>query len=391
MRKTKSAASLPEHLYYDSRRNTYRIKLVTGKFKSLGVNREIAISIAKEYNRLARSSVGLTAESLLEEQDLLNEQPFSKEVDRLLHRIFQEERPSAVIKKVMRNDADRVKVFFIKTPGSQIKLEHVTEYLEHYHANSSAEVYNRKISWLKKLFSYAIDEGFMEFNPAVLKKKRRLDDKKRKRLKIEWFKEIHDAAPLWLKTAMDLSLQTSHSRAEISRIKYKIYDIKSKTCGCCWHKQPKLTANGLEYGKMYIHRRKVTNKDAANVAIPIGEKLKGIIDRSRDSLVSEYIVHRLPIKCCNKLSKDVKHLTQVSPTLISKTFSKIRDQVGCCNHLTMAERPTFHEIRALSAFLYNSNGVNPQARMAHTDAKSTQIYTKNHIDWVEVPYAEIEL
>lgn len=37
-------------------------------------------------------------------------------------------------------------------------------------------------------------------------------------------------------------------------------------------------------------------------------------------------------------------------------------------------------------------GISPNTiyhRMAHSDAKSTQIYTRNHIDWVHVPHAEI--
>ncbi|QZO15726.1 integrase [Pseudoalteromonas piscicida] len=40
--------------------------------------------------------------------------------------------------------------------------------------------------------------------------------------------------------------------------------------------------------------------------------------------------------------------------------------------------------------MFNSQGVDPQSRMAHTDAKSTKIYTQNHVEWVEVPFAEIK-
>ena len=51
--------NLPEHVYYDTRYGTYRIKLVDGKFKSLGSNREVAIAIAKEYNRITRPTVSV--------------------------------------------------------------------------------------------------------------------------------------------------------------------------------------------------------------------------------------------------------------------------------------------------------------------------------------------
>ncbi|WP_017445687.1 hypothetical protein [Gayadomonas joobiniege] len=54
-----------------------------------------------------------------------------------------------------------------------------------------------------------------------------------------------------------------------------------------------------------------------------------------------------------------------------------------------AARPTFHEIRALSIHLYSEAGYDPQARAAHTDSKSTRIYQRGHVDWVEVPAGEV--
>ncbi len=268
-------------------------------------------------------------------------------------------------------------------------MQHVNDYLNEYHADATANVQNRKVSWLKKLFTYAIDESLMEVNPANLKMRKRIEGKKRQRLKKEWYDAIYAAAPLWLQTAMDLSLQTTHARLEITRIKYKIYTPTQKVCGCRWFKEPELTENGLVHGTLYIHRQKVAQKEAAHVAIPIGETLKKIIDRSRDRLKSEYVVHRLPDRSIDVISKLKKHSTQVTPDYLSRSFSKVRDEVGCCDHLKFEQRPTFHEIRSLAAHIFDINGVDPQARMAHTDAKSTKIYTQNHIDWVEVPLAEI--
>lgn len=39
----------------------------------------------------------------------------------------------------------------------------------------------------------------------------------------------------------------------------------------------------------------------------------------------------------------------------------------------MEERPTFHEIKALAAYFFDSQGDGPPARMALTDSKSTKI------------------
>ncbi len=132
-------------------------------------------------------------------------------------------------------------------------------------------------------------------------------------------------------------------------------------------------------------------KEASHVAIPIGEKLKQIVDSSRDSVASPYIVHRLPKRRPNKISAEVQHPTQVAPDYLSRAFSDLRDKVGVAAHLTMEERPTFHEIRALAAHLFKTNGLDPQARMAHSDAKSTKVYTQNHVEWVEVPHGEIAI
>jgi hypothetical protein len=55
----------------------------------------------------------------------------------------------------------------------------------------------------------------------------------------------------------------------------------------------------------------------------------------------------------------------------------------------MDERPTFYEIRALAAHLLDKQGIDPKGRMAHSDAKSTKIYTQNYFDWVVVPHGEI--
>jgi hypothetical protein len=112
---------------------------------------------------------------------------------------------------------------------------------------------------------------------------------------------------------MDLALQTTHARLEVSRIKYSIKEPKTGVCGCVWFEQPE---NNI-YGTLYIHRQKVQKKEASHVAIPIGEELKRIIDESRDSVASPYVVHRIPERN-NKRSKEVSHPTR--STRLSKPF-----------------------------------------------------------------------
>ncbi|WP_294834159.1 hypothetical protein [uncultured Gilliamella sp.] len=377
---------LPDYLVYDKSKKQYRFTLTNGVRKLMGANKSRAIAIAIEYNNRMRYKNILSTETLVIESggDKGEYQPFSHHIDHLMERIFKEEKLSERVKQGLINDSIRAKEFFSAIASTDIDLEHVNLYLKQYHANGSAEVQNRKVMFLKKLFSYAVDESIMMDNPATRKKLKKLDGKKRKRLSIEDFIRIKNHAPLWLKTAMELSLQTAQARLEVSRIKYSIKSPSYGESGCIWLDTP---LNGI-YGTLYINRQKTKDKEAAHIAIPIGEQLKRIIDNSRDLVLSPYVVHRMPEKA-TKINKNVDHFTQVDAGYLSKAFSAIRDEIGVMGNLPIEYRPTFHEIRALSAHLFEQQGINPQARMAHSDEKSTKIYTKNHIEWVEVPHAQI--
>jgi len=378
---------LPDFLFFDKDRGVYKFTLVTGKKKTLGKDRVMAIAIAREYNARMRPESIPTIDGLIRESGGINGEalPFSDHVEHILERAIKDERPSDSTLEDWRNDALRVKQFFVNIPACDIELEHVNAFINEFHADASANVQNRKVSFLKKLFSYAVDESLMMDNPATRKKMRRVDEKARQRLSLDSFKAIHRAADLWLKTAMDLAMQTTHARLEVSRIRYSIKEPKNGVCGCVWLDTPE---NGL-YGTLYIHRQKVQKKEASHVAIPIGEELKRIIDNSRDNIASPFVVHRIPERNV-KPSKEVTHPTQVAPDYLSRAFSAVRDDLHLYDHLAVKERPTFHEIRALAAFLFDKSGIDPQGRMAHSDAKSTKIYTQNHIDWVVVPHGEIK-
>lgn len=377
---------LPDYLVYDKSKKQYRFTLINGVRKLMGANKSRAIAIAIEYNNRMRYKNILSTETLVMESggDKGEYQPFSNHIDHLMERIFKEEKLSERVKQGLINDSIRAKEFFSTIASTDIDLEHVNLYLKQYHANGSAEVQNRKVMFLKKLFSYAVDESIMMDNPATRKKLKKLDGKKRKRLSLEDFIRIKNHAPLWLKTAMELSLQTAQARLEVSRIKYSIKSPSYGESGCIWLDTPN---NGI-YGTLYINRQKTKDKEAAHIAIPIGEQLKRIIDDSRDNVLSPYVVHRMPEKA-TKQNKSVDHFTQVDASYLSKAFSAIRDEIGIMRNLPIEYRPTFHEIRALSAHLFEQQGINPQARMAHSDEKSTKVYTKNHIEWVEVPHAQI--
>lgn len=242
---------LPDFLYYDSSKKQYRLTLVNGVRKNIGADKSIAI--AREYKNIMRPERAVSVKSLITDSGGINGEslPLAEHFDRLFKRIIRDEQPSKSTLSDWIKDAERVKAFFKDIPSAEITLEHVNGFIAEYHADASANVQNRKVGFLKKIFSYAMDESLMLDNPAERKKMKRVDSKR------------------------------------------------------------------------------------------------------------------------------------------SRGFSKVRGKVGVGAHLEPDERPTFHEIRALAAFMFKQRGFDPQARMAHSDAESTKIYTENHVDWVEVPHCEI--
>lgn len=142
---------------------------------------------------------------------------------------------------------------------------------------------------------------------------------------------------------------------------------------------------------MRILRVKVKKNKAAKVEIPITNKLKEIILLSKkDNIESPYIVHRIKSRS-GKVAKNLSHPTQIRNGNISDEFTKIRDSLGLFSELSKKQRPTFHEIRSLAIYLYKKQGVDPQQRAAHSDAKTTEKYNEGHEKWNKIQAAELDI
>lgn len=393
--RNRSNRDLPEGLYYDQKKG-YRLRLVNGSRANVGHDKRKAIAIALQYNEAMRLSAATTVERLIATSspsivEVGTSTTFSAFLEKIKARFLEDKQYAEDAKATFENDYKRFSEYFADVTMSNVDIRTVNGYIEHYHAGCSNNVYNRKLSFLQNVFSYACDEGLMTENPAVLKKRKVKEKKKRRRLSLESYKKILQAAPPFLRTAMALSLQTTHARLEVSRIEYRIKKPESGRCGCVWFPEPKVVDGKSVFGTLYIHRQKTDEKEASHVAIPIGAEIKRIIDESRDGVLSKYVVHRIPKNQANGISKECDDITQLTPDYISREFSKVRDKLALYNNLEMDERPSFHEIRALSARLYSDQGDDPQARMAHSDAKTTKIYVENHREWTHVPHAQLNI
>ncbi len=142
---------LPEYLLFDKDRGVYKFTLITGKKKNLGKDRAMAIAIAREYNLRMRPLNAPSVELLIRESGGVTGEakPFAAHVDHIMQRAIENERPSPNTLDDWNNDALRVKEFFNSIPSCDIELEHVNAYIKHFHSDFSANVQNRKVSFLK--------------------------------------------------------------------------------------------------------------------------------------------------------------------------------------------------------------------------------------------------
>jgi len=147
-------------------------------------------------------------------------------------------------------------------------------------------------------------------------------------------------------------------------------------------------------GRIFIVREKTKKNEWAHISIEINETIQDILTRSRKSgLVSPFVVHREPER--RNKAKDREHWTQLTLNDFTAKFRDIRDSCSIFAGVPREERPTFHEIRALGAWLYEKQGFDRgsyvQQLMAHSDEKMTQYYQSGHEQkWMQVK-AELSL
>ena len=125
----------------------------------------------------------------------------------------------------------------------------------------------------------------------------------------------------------------------------------------------------------------------------LGDQLVGQLDvlTVAEYLASPYLIHYRPKARKREQIAAKDHWTSVTPNYLSNEFSKARDAAHAYDHIPATERPTFHEIRALGAWLYEQQNFPQeyiQALMGHADAKMTKHYQDGHtekgIEYLEV-------
>lgn len=225
----------------------------------------------------------------------------------------------------------------------------------------SRQTYRLLLGWI---LACAVQEGWIESNPAEATRKF-ANARKRERLSIEDYRKIHGKAPVWLQNAMDLSLLTLLRREDVVSARF----------------------SDLRDGALWVVPQKTEGSSAVRLKIAATDDLSALIARCRDSVLSPYLIHRLPEKGRpkGKQAADRDHHTQVMPEQVSRAFAVARKAA----EIEGDNPPTFHEIRSLGgALLMTEAGWTKkqvQALMGHASESMTTVYLDGHdLPWSEV-------
>lgn len=349
---------LPANLYPASRGRWKYVHPVTRKVKYWSVPRERAKDAARKLNAILMPQTSdLVSCALNEGQRLSDAIRVFREEDLALRKIKPATR--AIIEtRVARIEADRGHL-----PLDELTVKECATYLRQ--VTDSQEARNRYRALLVDMLDCAVQEGWLDMNPAAATRRIRTADidKKRGRLTLEAFNAIREHAQPWLQNAMDISLITLLRRSDVCNLQFSDY----------------------RQGKLHVIPAKTDGNTQVKLRIATDEAL---IAQCRDNVASPYLVHKLPgrSKPSDRRAPGRTHHTQVMPEQLSRAFSEARDASGYYPGNT--NPPTFHEIRSLGGKLYKDKGWDlkqVQALMGHASEDMTSLYMSGHeLPWTDV-------
>lgn len=241
----------------------------------------------------------------------------------------------------------------------QVKTFDLARYLK----SRTGHVQQKHIPLLKKLFRYAIAEGYREFNPANELQPKEPEPRKRKRHTWEGLQQVRSLSPLWMQTTIDIALYSLQRRSDLTAMHKDHVSRSNKT--------------------LEILQQKTRNyANPIYIEISMGATLWAAVDSALTSEVPcPYLVHCRPRRITAQARASKPHPFAVLPDYLSKQFSKYRDMSGAYAHLSKDERPTLNQIRPLGILMYHKAGYHIDYIMAlagHAKESTTQYYIDGH-------------
>lgn len=358
-KRTLQNRSLPDNLYPNGKYWQYR-NPITGKKTS--INKPLAEAI-----RLARAANARLAPMMADDGALLalltgEKAPTFKH---LLGRFEEEWLPTRGYAERTLQEINFKLERYREDLGArmigQLDVLAVAEYLDQFSNNA----YTKHRGLLVQVFAFAAAKGLCDRNPAELTLVKQEAEKKRQRHTKAGLEAIiaFEGTQPWLRRAIRLALVSLQRREDI----------------VSWAK----SSVDLEQNTIRVSPGKTQNYDTPiHLEIVMGEALREVVKECLASpVVCPYLIHYQP-KARKREQLDAKrHWNAVTEDYLTKAFTKARDDSKAYEAIPKAERPTFHEIRALGAWLYEQQGYPQeyiQALMGHADVKMTEHYQAGH-------------
>lgn len=218
---------------------------------------------------------------------------------------------------------------------------------------------------LVKLFQFACHQGWRTTNPVAVTMTIEEGEKQRQRHTTEGLKAMLKVAEPWLSRAIRLGLWSLQRRDDIVNL-HRLHNHVD-----------------LEVGTIHVLQRKTRNyTNPVYIEIVMGRDL---VDVVRECVASDvpcpYLVHRRPKRQSAKHRQAKPHPFAVSPKYLSDEFTALRDAVGVYDYLEPRQRPTYHELRAFGAHLYEQAGYSREyirALSGHATDAMLERYLKDH-------------
>ncbi len=154
-------------------------------------------------------------------------------------------------------------------PVEEVTVKDCAEFIRAVTASDRArQQFRLVLGWI---LGRAVQEGWIDTNPA-LATRRFQHERKRARLTKEVYAAVWDNAEPWLRLAMDISLVTLLRRDDVVSLKFT--DIRD--------------------GALWVIPQKTEGTTLVKLRIRIGDELDKLLAEARDSVVSPYVIHRLP-------------------------------------------------------------------------------------------------
>ncbi|MEY3218751.1 MAG: hypothetical protein RIT27_108, partial [Pseudomonadota bacterium] len=288
---------LPNNLYKS--KNYYNYKHpITKRWFYIGSDRETAIKEAEQINWSLMPKSELVKKVLDSEQS----KNFNEFIDYFITDILPAKNLAKKTVQDYKQKIVNIKEQLGNKSTDKITVKDISEFLGKYPPTQSN--YYRAV--LSIIFKHAIAEGFTDKNPAASTLKK-TTTKQRERLTLENYHAIHAHAPDWLQNAMDLALITAQRRDDIAQLKWE----------------------NIHDGFLWVQQHKTKNR----IKINLSKNIKALL-----------------IKCGGENEFVIREI-KGNAERITKGFAEAREKSG------IETTATFHEIRALSAHLYEEAGI----------------------------------